>query len=175
MWSLKPWAVSEQWLRCSWTPLSPQNPSKEPVWGHAEGWSKDVSWGSIYIICLFQPEHYSAPFHRKSNDNVTHVRSKRSKVYSAYSAQSKQSFQMVKHFSSAEVSIDFVVQTKYIKRFRNIVKKMRLVTRIQMHRLRASGASNLSRYDRFCAVAKFIIAKFKVSQSRFQKKCRSEI
>ena len=48
------------------------------------------------------------------------------------------------------ISAVFVVQTHYIKRFCTIAKKMRLDTRIRMHRSRASGASNLSRYGRFC-------------------------
>ena len=73
------------------------------------------------------------------------------------------------------MSVVFAVQASYIKRFCTIAEKMRLDTRIRMHRSRASGASNLSRYDRLCAVAKFIIAKIKVPQGRFQKKCHSEI
>ena len=46
---------------------------------------------------------------------------------------------------------DFEVQPVNIERFCIIAKKMRLDPRIRMHRSRASGASNLSRYGRFCA------------------------
>ena len=54
-------------------------------------------------------------------------------------------------FCRPNIPAVFVVQTSYIKRFCTIAKKMRLDTRIRMHRSRASGASNLSRYGRFCA------------------------
>ena len=43
-----------------------------------------------------------------------------------------------------------MVQPVNIKRFCTIAKKMRLDPRIRMHRSRASGASNLLRYGRFC-------------------------
>ena len=46
---------------------------------------------------------------------------------------------------------DFEVQPVNIERFCIIAKKMRLDPRIRMHRSRASGASNLSRYGHFCA------------------------
>ena len=49
------------------------------------------------------------------------------------------------------ISLLFVVQTSYIKRFCTIAEKMRLDTRIRMHRSRASSGSTSSRYDRFCA------------------------
>ena len=42
------------------------------------------------------------------------------------------------------------MQPVNIKRFCTIAKKMRLDARIRMHRSRASGAPNLSRYGRFC-------------------------
>ena len=70
---------------------------------------------------------------------------------------------------STSISSDFAESPQ------NQPKKLDLAERIRMHRSRASGASNLPRYDLFCAVAKFIIAKFRVPQGRIQKKCHSEI